>query len=397
MFEKFINSSTKVKGLLEVGEISQKDFTKTISFDFVANLPIIEVEIAQKKYRFLFDTAALSVVPSSLVDKLSLKTIQEIKINDSQNNISSRFLYTLPALKVGDLEFCDFVVVAQDFSEQTLLSCLGFDGIFGYNFLHSLVTHLDYENQEIILSDTLPSTKGYTKMPLAFDGFSGAKFEINLPFRNVLFTLDTGKNDGFSLSKLDELNAFREYNYEFKETSGLFMSSVGGEQDMQQERAYLVKEFNITKSIEIQRYPISMSETTQSLVGNEFMKNFDVILDFRKKQLYLRQLGDEPIRKSLSEGFGFFTHWSEEKKLYISALTKGSPAFEKGLKIGERVLAIGDIDTYDLSKEEYCKLFLELNSSKETYESQRTLELTIKNDITIKRVLLKKQDNINAI
>ncbi|MEA1982384.1 MAG: aspartyl protease family protein [Campylobacterota bacterium] len=379
----------KKKSLLEVGEVQKKKFTQKISFDFVANLPIIEVEIAKKSYRFLFDTGALSVVPSRLVRELSLELLQEIEINDSQEKYSSAHLYTLPSLEVGELEFCDFVVVASDFSKELPLSCLGFDGIFGYNFLNSLVVSIDYTNQEITLSDTLPSVKNYVKMPLVFDGASGAKFEINLPFRNVLFGIDTGKNDAISLSVLDESGAFSKKDYQYKETRGLFMSSFNATQEYLKERSFLVKDFSITKSIRVKKFPISLSDTSHSLVGNDFLKNFDIVLDFRKKQLYLRKL-HETIEKEFGDSFGFFMYWSEQEKLYISALATGSVAHKAGVEIGDKVLAINELECYDFTKEDYCKMFLALNGSLASYENKSQVELTIKRGTLIKRVLLKK-------
>lgn len=390
MFAKFKSENNKRRGVLEVGELKEKNFSKLISFELIANLPIIEVEIQNEKYKFLFDTAALSVVPQTLVQKLSLEVVAEIDINDSQDKLESKALYTLPSLKIAGLEFCDYVAVSEDFSQYIPFSCLGFDGILGYNFLRSLVVKLDYKNQEIELCDSMPSHKAYAKMPLLFDGHSGAKFEMQFAFRHITFTLDTGKNDAISLSKSDERSAFNEYGYEKRETHGLFMSSFNTKLEHTKETTYLVKEFRITKHIEIEQYPVSLNATSHNLVGTDFLNNFDIIVDFRKKYLYLKQCKNEIISKDFNDSFGFFMHWSESQKLHLSGITKDSPSDKAGLKIGNRILAIQDIDTFSFTKEEYCQMFLDLNSEIKTYESNETLELTIQNDTTIKKVYLKK-------
>lgn len=379
----------KKKTLLESGEIEAKNFKEIISFDFVANLPIIEVQIQEKTYRFLFDTGALSVVPSRLVHELSLEVIQEIEINDSQEELSSAYLYTLPSLKIGQLEFKDYVVVASDFSKELPLSCLGFDGILGYNFLSSLIVNMSYEKQEITLSDKLSSTSSYTQTPLHFDGHSGVRFEINFPFRNILFTVDSGKNDGISVAVTEEFGAFKEYATDTKETRGFFRSSFSGIKEYETETLYMLENFHITKDILIKKYPISLNDGCESLVGNSFLKNFDIILDFKKKKFYLKPLFCEAIKKVFNDSFGFFLHWDEIRKIYISALTKDSLAAKAGLKIGDRILALDGEDTYDFTKQEFCKMFLKLNSDEESYESHEQLELTVKTDTSIKRVVLK--------
>ena len=390
MFQKFQSSQNKSMGLLESGEIKEKGFKYRVPFELVAGLPLIEVEIAQKKYKFLFDTAALSVVPDTLIQTPSLKHLENIHINDSQDSLSNETLYSLNSLKIAGLEFCDFAVVTQDFSKQTPLCCLGFDGILGYNFLQNLIVRIDYEDRKITLYDKMPSLSAYTKIALFFDGLSGPKFEINFVFRNVLVTLDTGKNDGISLSVNDEFGSFSEYAYKMRETSGLFMSSFNGLKEYSEETNYLVKDFKITKSITIESYPVSLNAISLSLVGNSFLENFDLVLDFKKNQLYLRKYSNKNIEKSFSSSFGFFVHWNETQKLYISAISRDSVASKAGLEIGNRILALGEMDTYEFSKEDYCELFLALNSGMKTYESQDKVEITVKNDRTIKRVLLKR-------
>lgn len=396
IFKKLQGAKKEDKGLLEGGEIKEQNFKYIIPFELVAGLPIIEVEIAQKKYKFLFDTAALSVVPDTLIQTPVLKHLEKIHINDSQDSLSDETLYTLSSLKIETLEFYDFAVITQDFSQETPLSCLGFDGILGYNFLRNLRVRIDYEKSTITLYDKMPSLSGYTKTALLFDGLSGPKFEINFAFRNVLVTLDTGKNDGISLSVNDEFGSFSEYAYERRETSGLFMSSFNGLKEYSEEINYLVKDFKITNKIAIKSYPVSLNATSLSLVGNSFLENFDLILDFKKKQLYLQKYSDKNIEKSFSNSFGFFVHWNETQKLYISAISKDSVASRAGLEIGNRILALGEMDTYEFSKEDYCKLFLALNGGMKTYESEDRLEITVKNDTTIKRVMLKR-NTINEI
>ena len=390
IFQKLQTDKKEDKGVLESGEIKEKNFKYTLPFELVAGLPIIEVEIAQQKYKFLFDTAALSVVPDTLIATPILKHLEKIHINDSQDRLSDETLYTLSSLKIETLEFFDFAVITQDFTQETPLSCLGFDGILGYNFLRNLIVHIDYEDRKITLYDKMPSLSGYTKTALFFDGLSGPKFEINFAFRNVLVTLDTGKNDGISLSVNDEFGSFSEYAYKMRETSGLFMSSFNGLKEYSEEKNYLVKDFKIADKIAIKSYPVSLNATSLSLVGNSFLENFALVLDFKKKQLYLRQYSDKNIEKSFSSSFGFFVHWNETQKLYISAITRDSVASKAGLEIGNRILALGEMDTYEFSKEDYCELFLALNSGMKTYESQDKVEITVKNDKTIKRVLLKR-------
>ena len=102
MFAKLTSKSEQKRGLLEVGEFKSENFLETTSFELLANLPIIEVEISGQMYKFLFDSAALSVIPNSLVERLFLSPIEEIVIDDSLGNIQSKNLYSIPSLKLQE-------------------------------------------------------------------------------------------------------------------------------------------------------------------------------------------------------------------------------------------------------------------------------------------------------
>ncbi len=150
-------------------QVVSSNFTQELKIEFISNLPLIDVEIEGKKYRFLFDTGAFSVIPRSLAKELSLEIQDEIDIVDAAGREDKLKVYTLPHLKMGGVKFENFSVVADDFAKEFPVSCIGFDGIIGYNFLKDLSIKLDYAKKILTLSDKKINHSAYKTIAIQFD------------------------------------------------------------------------------------------------------------------------------------------------------------------------------------------------------------------------------------
>ncbi len=151
----FLNADVKtLVNPFSLGSVEDKNFTAEHNITWSGGLPLIEVVIDSKKYKFLFDTGAPTIIPKHLVEKLNLKSIeQNVIMHDAAGGESQKNIYTLPSMHIGDVEFVNFTVMTDDFSKIFPISCLGFDGIIGYNLLQNLYVKIDFHNSKIIFSD----------------------------------------------------------------------------------------------------------------------------------------------------------------------------------------------------------------------------------------------------
>lgn len=376
---------------LTLGYIEGDKIDESISLECVGGVPIIELSVGKEKYKFLFDTGAFTVVPSEFIKLYNMKLLKNAlnTVDASGKEIPLR-VYTLASLKVGALEFKNFSVAVDDFKEKFPFSCLGFDGILGYNFFQDLIVSLNYQKREIRLSNSLKQKKGFSKIRLYFDALSGPKFFMDFGFTKSLIAIDSGKNDGISFGEKRLENSFMHENFPSKRTYGLLSSTFHQNSKEKLHESFLVQNFTLDKNIKIASYPIEIDSKGESLVGNEFLKLFNIIIDFPNKYLYLKTFNKDVIKKSLSDAFGFFTYWSPKKKLFISAITEGSPAERASIKLGDRILAINGEDTLDFTKKDYCNFFLSLFENSSSYEAQSSVTLVLQRNTLIKRVLLQK-------
>ncbi len=362
------------------GFISSKNFSHKLHFRNDGGLILIDIFIDQKSYTFMLDTGAFSVVPSSLLDSNLLTKYEEsIKVVDASGHVKEQVLYQLQYLEIADISFKKFSVIVDDFSQYFPLSCLKFDGILGYNFLQHIILSIDYKDSFIHLSDTL--VKPYlSKVIKMRTGKSNApEFKLYIDNKSYWIGVDTGKNDGLMMGDKELLQTLQKKSTFLERTTGTFSSDFSGVNKHSFIDKYLIENFSVDRKILIKSYLLFYEENSLNIAGNEFLANFNVTIDFRKKRLYLQELKDE-IKEQNKKSFGFLTFWSEEKKLFISAISQDTPAYHSKLKIGDKIMSINELDTLNFSKEEYCRHSLLSKRVMLYNESDKELSIIIKRD-----------------
>jgi len=360
------------------GSLSPKHFNTTIDFEWSGNLPLIHVTIAGKEYRFLFDTAAPTMLPETLIKALKLKPIAKADtLHDSSGKQLRAELYSLPSLKIKDLEFKNFTILSSNFTTLLPLSCLGFDGVLGYNSLQYMVVKLDLKHQKITFSDALPPHEGFTPVDIKFEPRYGPLVNLNFAFGDAPFQLDTGNNANIQLGTTSVIPEMERFKYRSRETRGAFVTGFGGAKQNNRKIDYLVKDFSIDNKIPIKTFPISVNQSGAFLIGVDFLKNFTTIIDFLGKKAYFKQIGTGEITKNFPETFGFTPMWDGKSNLVVSAITSNTPAAKSDLKVGDKILSLNGKKMDAMTKERFCKFMLSSQNNPHSFEKQKRVELLI--------------------
>jgi hypothetical protein len=114
---------------------------------------------------------------------------------------------------------------------------------------------------------------------------------------------------------------------------------------------------------------ISEQSTEISSLGNDFFRQFHVMIDFPMKTLYLTP---DPAYKSPEQDWiGVGTEWYlNEGKVLIGRVYSPSPAQKAGLKIGDEVINLGGKVLKGLSYSEVTELFNARKKIGETVEME---------------------------
>jgi len=373
-----------------LGKVVNKNFTKIFPFEWSGGLPIVKVTINGKVYNFLFDTDAPTMIPENLVRGLHLKLVNKIKLNDSGGRRLDRSLYRLPLLSVAGIKFRDFVVSPANFKDFFPISCLGFDGILGYNYIRDLKVKIDYENQKITFSDMPIPHDGYIPLDIHFEPKQGPMVELNFSFGSGYFIFDTGKNTDIQLGNPAVIPDFDKQGYPYRETFGAFSASIANNNIDRLKRTYLVKNFSLDSILHIKSFPVSIDNSNAYLIGDGFLKHFTFIFDLPGQKAYFQKINNKEINEGFDDTFGFTPFWTEKDGLFISAITDKTPAAQASLKVGDKILSLNGKDVSKIKKEDFCEL-LQQASTPNSMDKQKELTITIqRGNNTPQSFILKK-------
>jgi hypothetical protein len=160
-----------------------------LRMDLSQVMPIVQVKIAGKAYRFVVDTGAMGHgrISPALAQSLGLQVVGEALAGDGSGNSQTRRSYRLPSIEVGDVRFS-----GADFLELGRLPP-GVDGILGLGLFASHLLTLDYPNAMLSLSrESLPATAiSYTAAP-----GRGVAVPLSIGSETIVAAIDSGNSVG---------------------------------------------------------------------------------------------------------------------------------------------------------------------------------------------------------
>lgn len=374
------------------GQVYPKHFKTTLDFEWSGNLPVIHASTQGKGYKFLFDTAAPTMLPEKLIKELQLSPIASPDtLHDSSGKQIQVAIYSLPSFKVNELEFKDFTILSSNFTNIFPLSCLGFDGVLGYNFLQYMVVKLDLKNQKITFSDQPLTHTGYVPVDIKFTPRHGPLVNLNFAFGNALFEIDTGNNTNIQLGTTSVIPEMEKLKYASRETRGAFVSGFGGAKQNNRKIDYLVKDFSIDNKIPIKAFPVSVNQSGAFLIGENFLKKFTIIIDFPGTKAFFKQTDKGDIKEGFRDTFGFTPMWDGKSGLFISAIASNTPAAKADLTPGDKIISLNGKKMVALTQDEFCKFILSSQNDPLSFEKQKKVELVIKHgDQKPRKIELKK-------
>ncbi|MCA4781138.1 aspartyl protease family protein [Empedobacter falsenii] len=346
-----------------------------VNLEYINNLPFIKVSINNKEYNFLVDTGALTFISTSIQKDLNLKVQSSSSIRDSQNNreiINNTFV---SEIKIGKSSFYNIEAHIYDFKGFEF-DCLNIDGIIGENLMALALWNIDYLKRNITITEDLNNfdlSTYFLKIPFSTDGQNTPLLPITIKNHVFNFKLDTGSNRGFSIDRnLISVKDSQKVNVKGISSIGAFNKSK-----ISENYYFKLDTFEIGKKVFSDHIFMSGEK---NLIGNKFLENFGVIIDWSNKYIYLK---NEPIdfnKKSLdSFGFGYSF---ENNKPYIKLLFED----EGNLELGDEILSIEEMDFTNLSKENVCKYF-----QNDILKNKSKINISIKRNDNIKDFILEKK------
>jgi predicted aspartyl protease len=359
-----------------------------VPFKMTEDAIIVDAVVNGRKVSLMFDTGFSGFV--SIDDQIDIgRPTGTMGLRDFVGTLEADTV-KIKNLKVGEkvIKRDDMEAVLAPGERYTTISYgTHTDGILGYGPFSSEIMEINFQNKKFIfhprsfdITKRVPDNKTTFLLKMLPIGADSIELEVVAPTgKKLVLALDTG-NSFYSTTHRDVLERVGLWESgkspKFMRESGVASGTV----DCWTKKVIDAKIFGVptkTSYWDIIDLPSSSAEG-DGTVGYQFLKNFNIIVDYERRRVWLENWtgkveNDEPGDIGLS----LFTDDSV-KRVRVGAVAPEGPADKAGLKIGDAVLAIDGKDVpISLGFRQLHKIFMGQSGTK------------VKLDVSRKGVLMR--------
>jgi len=271
-------STSKIVRLSTEGSSLPEKFSKELSFEYRAGHIYVDVLLSGRNHTFLYDTGYdLTTLDKNMINEITFVPLRKMKTSGSSFEDHKIQYGFLSQLTIAEVTYRNIGIGLQDLShiKSPFPDHRKISGIIGANVLRKAFWQLNYQDRILKFSDdianldlgnesiSLPikaktkSAWGNTRTPVLIDG------------REIPFVFDTGSSGRFTA------------NFEL-----LRQLEIGQKIRNEGARPILVRDLNLGE-IELPNEEISMENGVGYLIGNRFLEDYMVTIDWQNETLYL--------------------------------------------------------------------------------------------------------------
>jgi len=376
--------------VLKKGEVAQKNFKETVSFESRAGLVIVKVNIQGKDYQFIYDSGATNAVTKELAETLGLKPVLDQTAEDSEGKKGGIKFAMIDDLKLGKVSFLNTAAAIIDLNAITELACLEVDGLIGGNLMRKACWQIDYEKKLLTFASSIdslsiasnafsfPFSPLISGTPVVDVELEGVKSKGNI--------FDTGSSGEITLSASTFKKVLKQ-NPTFKYVRGIGSSSAGL-YGKGYDTSYVGKTNALKMGSLVLTDCVVDFKRAEGNLGSGFFKDYIVTLDWKQNKIWF---APQPKEKQAWETFGFSTI-KNDTRLFVSYLVENSPAAMAGVTVGDQVVSVNG-KYYDIvTNEEYCEMIVK----QVPWKKEKTMVLIFKSQNGAERtVTLEKKALFN--
>ncbi len=372
-----ITVSAQGKRFFENGEAELQNSVEKINLTYTNELPFVKVNINGKIYQFLFDSGAPTVISTSIYSELNLKKKHRSKVTDSKKNKQEQIFTVIPEMKIDQITFKNIGAIVMDL-KGIEFECLKIDGIIGANQMAKLFWRINYSENLLEATKDLTnfSKEGYETV-FSFDPKPQKTPVIKAQILDdkINLTFDTGFTGTFRISNTE----YDPTNTTVKSIETYGTASVGAFGAGKHESSYYFKPEKVL--LDEQKFENEIVSTgSSSLLGNEFLKKFRFIMDWKNNKIYLNKIKNYPAKL---ESFGFGYRFIDQKAKVV-LLFSGN---DVPLKIDDEILSINNVSLENLDKDSVCK-YLQNRIERD----QNSIDVKVKRDGKVLDFIITKKE-----
>jgi len=284
--------------------------TTEIPFTMISELIIVPVSInGSEPLNFVFDSgaAATVILESDNTRMITLNSESQLAISGAGESFQS-IANVVPKMNVtlGDIQLIDQTIIHLPISSVPFFkdsNAVFFDGVIGYNFLKRFAIKIDHDSKIITLSEENDFTNmeiendvNWQQLPISVEGgvsYISVNAQLTDPIATPLkLMIDTGFSGTFQITQNKHKKSVEPYYpTRIQGLNGYSSIHVANSKSLSLGR-YSKKDVPVL-------YNMSTNKDVENseLLGNQYLKHFNVIFDYRSEQLFIKpnQYFEQPI------------------------------------------------------------------------------------------------------
>jgi hypothetical protein len=266
------------------------NFVTELSFDYKNHIIAFSANInSGKDYRFILDSGAPTFITRQVVQDHHLRSNASAIAYDVSGNEQNIEFYTLDNITIAGKSFHHIEAAGNELTaSMQVLKDRADGGLIGADIMNKYIWMINYQDRKIIITDHLDSLsipENAIVSPMGTDNAGSPVIEVSLSGEKKLpFIIDIGYSGSVLLpagkSTADIFNDSLSYSKREKLSTG-FESSIGSHEYK------FIRRFSAGNLNKENVKASTTGANTKALLGNEFLEDYTVVLDFRNKQLIL--------------------------------------------------------------------------------------------------------------
>jgi predicted aspartyl protease len=352
------------------GYITDKEYYAEVEYEYIESKIILPVKVDGITYRFILDTGAPNIISSRIAEKIKIKELDSISVNDANGTSKSMKFISIPKFEIGNISFYNTKSLIQPKKENDIFDCFNIDGFIGSNVLNTSVLQIVSKQKKIIITNDVKklnlNKKNSNKLKLVGSQKSPYIWlKLGNNGENQVL-LDTGMEGSYDIalrtdSALVKKNVYQHFSSGYG-TSGLGLFGSGNNKE---HHRIIINKIKLANTI----FKNILGETTtddNSRIGSDFFEKGTATFDFKKKRFYFDSYSKNP---SLSKSIMDLSPKIKDDKMVVGIIW--SDSLKSKFSIDDEIVKVNGVM---LSSIPFCKFINEPS----IFQSENELLLEIK-------------------
>ncbi len=343
---------------LEGTSVDESTLPVTVPFDFVAGHIVVEATLddSGEPVALIVDSGAPTILSDELADQFGGEVAGHLNTAAIDGTVVKEEIVPVAELHIGDATFTDVGSIKGFLEPDNPLSCISSNGLIGASLMKEAVWQIDYGTEQITIA---PSVDGLDHIEdaiaLGFVSPTASSPSPQLPLLagegTIDFLIDTGSDGSLTVNPAD----LAGIGIEVDPSGPAYRTEAAGSAGSYDARLLYASVDLGLGNQQLDGFPVATIESLQAgqgNIGNAFMSNYVVTIDWPQGNIYFDPVSDDPRPPTPPAAT---IGWDGER-ITVGGVVEGSDVAEAGLAIGQFVSSIDGQDVSAATRDDFCQL-----------------------------------------